>query len=463
MKDKDLSRAIWLIAALTLFRIGALIFTQAPIHGDEAQYWSWAKDLDFGYYSKPPMIGWVIAFSTTLFGDGAFGVRFLSPLLHGGTALIILAIGRHLFGNRVGAWSGITYALIPGVSWASTLISTDTPLLFFIALATLFYVRGNAVGTGFGLGLGFLSKYAMSYWLIGAALDQALRKDRWSLGQIAIMLTIGVAVLVPNIIWNAGQDFVTVAHLGENANLHSKAGGLSGLVDFWGSQFGVFGPFIFLALIAALASPTTWRDPNMRTLALLALPPLIVVSTQAVLSRANANWAVAAYVPSVPLIANWLITHARFRFVLPATLGLHGIVAALIAVVIIFPASIPYRPLEKAHLKLMVGPDLGAALEGRMDLPLLTDDRMTTALILYYRRADDLSQMRRLPHPQNAITDHYQMTRPLDYCDSKGLHLLVARRANVPNILSAIAKTEQIKAGRFTYHLTIVEPSHDGC
>ncbi len=463
MQHRDMRTAFWVIAALTLFRLGILVFTQAPIHGDEAQYWTWAKDLDFGYYSKPPMIGWVIALSTAIFGDGAFGVRALSPLLQGGTALIVMMIGSHAFNARVGALSGLTYALLPGVSWAATLISTDTPLLFFIALSTLFYLRGQAAYTGLGLGLGFLSKYAMSYWLIGAALDQAFRKNRWPLSHIVLAFALGLLVLTPNIIWNAGQDFVTVAHLGDNANLDAERGGFEGLIEFWGSQFGVFGPLTLLALIGALVSPSTWCNPTARSLALLTLPPLIVVTAQAILSRANANWAVAAFVPAVPLMVNWVCSLPKLRFVLPASFTLHGIIAAIVAVLVIFPTAIPYRPIEKAQTKLMVGPDLGTLLESHVDLPIITDDRMSTALILYYGRDLPLPPIHRLPHNQGAVTDHYQMTRPYDACEYDGPRLLLARHHKALPGHTPLSETQSVTAGRFTYHLTILVPDDGTC
>ena len=191
--------ATYVILGLTLLRLLLLAFSQMPIHGDEAQYWSWGKDLDFGYYSKPPLIGWLIGLSTFALGDDPFGVRFLSPVLHGGTALLIMATATHAFGDRIGAWSGITYALLPGVSWASMLVSTDTPLLFAIALATHFYVRGNAVGSGIGLGLGFLSKYAMSYWVLGfLAEGRSGLHFGFAVSLIAVVLLL-VFVLVQNL------------------------------------------------------------------------------------------------------------------------------------------------------------------------------------------------------------------------------------------------------------------------
>lgn len=460
--------AVIAILALTALRVGVLAFSQMPVHGDEAQYWTWAKDLDLGYYSKPPMIGWVIAATTALMGDAPWALRLGAPLLHGGTALLILLTAAHAFGPRVGAWSGITYALLPGVTWASTLMSTDTPLLFFIALATYFYMRGKPLGTGLGVGLGFLSKYAMSYWVIGALIDQIFRKDRMTLPMVLGAAALAVAVFSPNIFWNMGQDFVTVAHLGENANLESERGGFAGLFEFIGSQFGVFGPLTFAALLAALATPATWTRRETRTLALLALPPLLVVCAQGFLSRANANWAAAAFVPAVPLVVQWaLIQVPRFKFILPATLGLHGLVAALVAVIVITPTAVPYRPLEKAYVKLMVGPDLGrevaAYAAGKTFSHIVMDDRMSTASLLYYGRDADLPPITRQPHATGAVHDHYQMTRPFAACAATGPVLYIKRHKGWPEYLAPAGAPQSITAGRYTYTLTPAKVLKDSC
>ena len=40
------------------------------LHFDEAQYWEWSQQLDWSYYSKGPLVAWLIAASTGLFGHG---------------------------------------------------------------------------------------------------------------------------------------------------------------------------------------------------------------------------------------------------------------------------------------------------------------------------------------------------------------------------------------------------------
>ncbi|MCA9266971.1 MAG: hypothetical protein KDA41_00795, partial [Planctomycetales bacterium] len=74
------------ILAVTLVRLAVLTVLAIPLSMDEAQYWIWSRALDFGYYSKPPMIAWLIGATTSLCGDGEACVRATSPILHAATS-----------------------------------------------------------------------------------------------------------------------------------------------------------------------------------------------------------------------------------------------------------------------------------------------------------------------------------------------------------------------------------------
>ena len=57
------------IGAITVFKIVAIFLTNYSLFGDEAQYWLWSKSFEFGYFSKPPFIAWMIACYSWLFGS----------------------------------------------------------------------------------------------------------------------------------------------------------------------------------------------------------------------------------------------------------------------------------------------------------------------------------------------------------------------------------------------------------
>jgi len=89
------------VAAVTAARIAALASDRTDLFVDESQYWLWGQSLDLGYYSKPPLIAWLIRGVTELLGsDAPFVVRLPGAILHGAAALIVGAVAARLLDAR---------------------------------------------------------------------------------------------------------------------------------------------------------------------------------------------------------------------------------------------------------------------------------------------------------------------------------------------------------------------------
>ena len=67
---------------LFLLKIGAYNFTTFNLFGDEAQYWLWSKDIDFGYFSKPPFLSWIIRVYTEILGSSFVSLKLLPSLVY---------------------------------------------------------------------------------------------------------------------------------------------------------------------------------------------------------------------------------------------------------------------------------------------------------------------------------------------------------------------------------------------
>ncbi|HEY8573936.1 glycosyltransferase family 39 protein [Phenylobacterium sp.] len=340
----DWRAAILLAAGLTLARIVALFRTPLELYPDEAQYWLWSRVLDFGYYSKPPMVAWTIWATTALGGDAEAWVRLGAPLFQAGAMLLVFAIARRLYGGRVALAAAGLYALAPAIQLSAVVIATDSPLLFFLGLTILAYValqtaEGRnrlllAAGVGAALGLAFLSKYAAVYGLVGIALHVVLSREArrpWSLAAIGLAVLAFAAVLAPNLVWNAQHGFSTVQHTAANAAWGGRQlFNFEELGEFLGTQFLVFGPIPFGALIVGLVLGLRRRHWDRSDLLLLCftLPPLLIVTGQAFISRANANWSGASYLPGAILAAAWLMRWRARRW-LTAALALQAVLAAV--------------------------------------------------------------------------------------------------------------------------------------
>lgn len=132
--------ALALVAALAMARLIALFRSPLELYPDEAQYWLWSRTLDFGYYSKPPVIAWSIWATTALGGDSEAWVRLSAGLYQAGATVVVFLIGRRLYGGAVGLAASALYALMPGIQLSALVAATDAPLLFFMGLAILAYL-----------------------------------------------------------------------------------------------------------------------------------------------------------------------------------------------------------------------------------------------------------------------------------------------------------------------------------
>ena len=336
---------IWLIAALLVFRLAALFISPLGLHGDEAQYWAWSKTLDWGYFTKPPLIAWVIWTTTSIFGDAEWAVRLSSPVLHSLTAFIIFRTARFAFDSRTGFWAAAIYLLMPAVWLSAGIVSTDVPLLLCWALALNAWLHlrekatwPRAAQLGAAVGFGLLAKYAMLFFLpvLGLAFlfDKPTRKAlNCAKGYCAGVLTL--VIFAPNIWWNFAHDFATVSHTAENANIES---GIPfhpmELLSFLVDQMAVFGPVTFILFILALIAALRGKlDRPALWIALFGLSPLLIISIEALLSRANANWAVTTYIAASiltahfgvkfwPKVKNWLVYGVAAQSILCLGLGL---------------------------------------------------------------------------------------------------------------------------------------------
>jgi hypothetical protein len=397
--------ALIIVGILTVLRLLALSFQGLNLGADETQYWHWAQTPAFGYFSKPPLIAWLIAGTTSIFGDSEFGVRFLSPILHGLTALAIYRLAETLYDTRTALWSAIVYISLPAVSLSAALITTDVPLLLCWALALMIFVEAldkptlsRAALMGVAIGFGMLSKYAMAYFILCAILaaiwEPGTRKLVFSpFGAVALL--VALIVLAPNIYWNATHHFPTVHHTVANANLHENQVNPRGLLVFLGSQFGVFGPILFGTLLyigAFMLSERTRAPSPDRLLASFSFPVILVACLVAFLSRANGNWAAPAFVAATPLVVNALLVSGRRRL-FSASLYFHIIVAAVFMMGVAAPALadfIDFAPISNGLKRERAWPELGGRIAIRAaDAPytaILSDDRELMGELLFYVR-----------------------------------------------------------------------------
>lgn len=453
----------WLAIALLglcIFRIWALRYNATDLFFDEAQYWFWGQEPAFGYYSKPPLIGWIASLTSAVCGDSTFCVRLPSPLLHTVTATIIYLIGRRLHGPMVGFWAALTFATLPGISLSSAILSTDVPLMLGWALALWGFVAlletddwWPTAALAAGIGIGLNAKYAMAFFFLSAAVYLAVTpyaRKLLSDARLWVGVGVGILAIAPNLAWNLSHSFATFSHTADNAKWGGGLINVGKALEFIGSQFGVFGPILFAALIAITIR--AWREgltePD-RLLLSFTLPVLLIITVQAFLSRAHANWAAVAYVAGSILVPAVLLRHDAGRW-LKSSLALHLAIIVVLSAGLAFAGRFTLPGIGDPFQRLVgwkgIADDAEALLKAARDRgtpfrAVMTDDRPITAELIYYMRHDPTPV---LAWQEGARPlDHYELTRP--FRDPAQVPVLfVSTRPNADQILSRFGRVTPI-------------------
>ena len=325
---RALAVALALLAGLVLARLVTGFFWDVPLSIDEAQYTVWARELQPGYFSKPPVIAWAIAASTGLCGDeSATCVRMLQPLALAGAALGVMATAWQLWQSRaIALWAAAIFLSLPLVSFYSQIATTDGWFLLWWSWSLWALVFSLRLGLGrnkdgleelgwvmVGLfaGLGLMTKYSMGVFVLTAILCLFIVRRLYLVGPL-LGIFVTLLVISPNLFWNAEWGYPTLAHTADISRVGQDTGLHPGnLLGFWLSQFLVMGPlvmttfFVFTAqMVMRRVFHLPWVRDNGLLFSLAAIWPFfLVISLQSLTGKVEANWAAPAAVGLSLLVA----------------------------------------------------------------------------------------------------------------------------------------------------------------
>jgi len=296
----------WLWALLALWRLGFLALVPLELSADESYYWDWSRRLDWGYYSKPPLIAWINALSTGLLGSTDFTVRLPATIFSSAALWFVYALARRMFSARVGFWAFVLAAASPANCALGFIMTIDAPLVCFwsIALYALWKILesprpepGLELVYIFACGLGILAKQMMMVFALLTLLFAVISPDdrpRLRQPRYYLMTFLPLFFLAPTIWWNYRNQWITVQHTGHHFEAHTwtVARAISTFGEFIGTQLFVTSPIVFVLFVAIAACflwgyKTTGR--RVRYLLLFSAIPLLVFVLMSFRQRINPN------------------------------------------------------------------------------------------------------------------------------------------------------------------------------
>jgi hypothetical protein len=215
-------------------------------------------------------------------------------------------------------------------------------------------------------------------------------------------------------VWNAEHGFPTAKHTAADFGWQSPYVHPVALLEFFGAQFGLFGPILLVVLARAgfreLRGP---RDPNKTLLLCFALPVLALLIVQALLSRAHGNWAATVY-PAASIFVTAVLLEGGRQRLFNVSFVLHLVLAAAIATAPAFARTWPMFEQLKFLRSSLGWEDTAGLIRERLAEErygaLLVGSREMAAELLYYLRDSPVPlfvwQRGGAPHY------HYERTRP---------------------------------------------------
>ncbi len=317
------ARRFYLMLALILiWRIVYIAIAPLDLVPDESYYWDWSRRLDWGYFSKPPMVAWINALSTGLLGASDLVVRLPAALLSCLAVLGVFLLARSIYNSKVGFWAAALSLAAPGSSALGFIMTIDAPLLacwsFALYLLWRNLEKGAAVSgwvllLGPVIGLGMLSKEMMlTFPLIMFLFMLLSSKARSNLAKPWPYLTVltALAMILPTIAWNIRQGWITAEH--SISHLDAPSGSFFDfLITFpesLGLQMLIISPLTFILFTAVgggLLIRFKEHDPAVRMLFMYSVPALLIFTILSFNQHINGNWPAVFYPAGMILLAAW--------------------------------------------------------------------------------------------------------------------------------------------------------------
>lgn len=281
---------IFLILLPTLLRVWFVATGQLGLVQDEAQYWDWTRHLQLTYYSKGPLIAWIIALFTWLLGNTELGVRMGSIVGAALFPLLLWWLVAVLWKRPVLAVLAVFLAAVsPLFEALGILMTTDNPFVLCWTLSMIaLYAASTPDDSGrdrglwpflllaLAFGVGILAKYTM-LGLVGLVVAYGILLHRGGVlpgrfwPRLFVSLVVGVLLgFLPTLIWNMQNDFVGYKHVlhligltGEGSKTIFR---LSRVPEYLGAQLGFALPWWFwMMLVAGLsAARQVWQGAVLR-------------------------------------------------------------------------------------------------------------------------------------------------------------------------------------------------------
>lgn len=428
-KSTRVSYSAILLGALTvlsLFRVCYILWGPLDLSPDEALYWDCTRRPELSYYTKGPLIVYLMLLSTHVFGTTVFGVRVLAVVFSAASSVLLHKLCISMFKDSkeaqfIGLSAAMLFQITPLYAAYGVIFTIDSPFVFLwiASLYTFWKIidnseRGNDSGLvlwialGVLTGIGFMAKYIMAFFYICAFLFLLLTENRRLLktSKPYVAFIVGVATLSPVIIWNAAHGWVTLKHTAGHAHV---ADGLQilplSLLEFIGSQLGVVTPVILVLTLIALCKLKGSQKGDF--LFWFSIPVLVFFTVKSIQGKVQANWPMTGYITGIIAASSVYYTKEAFKAMsirVKRTIVIGTAAALVVTAVGHFPSVLHLNPDHDPASRLRGWLEFGSVItklyselkqEGKTypygtEVLLVSDKYQVTAQMAFYTQGNPL-------------------------------------------------------------------------
>ncbi|HEY3676118.1 MAG TPA: glycosyltransferase family 39 protein [Candidatus Tumulicola sp.] len=327
-------------AATFLFHLAA-----NPHYGffrDELYFIICGQHPQWGYVDQPPVIP-LLAAGSQIFGHSLVALRAVSALFAAGSVFVTCRLVQEFEGSAFAQiLSAVCVTLSPILATFGMMLGPDSVGLWAWPLIALYVgrlARGADprwwLGVGAAAGIALESKYSAAFFLVAAFVGVVFTRTRSVLKTpwFAWGALLGVAIALPNVLWQAHYGFPMVellrnGQLGKNVVLDP--------LSFVLQQFVITNPILAIVWIAgliwALLTPAA-RWIGIGFVALLVLMIALHAKSYYMCDAYPALFALGAVA-----VERWT---SRARFLRPA-----AVVLAALAGFVLIPLALPVLPVQ---------------------------------------------------------------------------------------------------------------------
>jgi len=296
-----------LAVALAVAVVHVLTNGRYGFHRDELQVLSDARHMDWGFVAYPPLTPFVERISLSIFGLSLIGLRMFSVIANATAIFFTGLIAREVGGGRLAQFTAaLAVALSPLPLFEGTEFQYTTFDYLWWVLIAYFVIRllktenpRYWLAIGAFIGIGFMTKYTMGFYLAGILGGVVLTRARRYLisGWFWAGMALGLAICLPNLIWQVKHGFISYHFL---QHIHKRDVGEGRADGFWRDQFLICtNPMAAALWIPGLVG--FFRDRRYRMMAWMYVIPLLLFAV----GKGRGYYVGAAYPMLMAMGAAW--------------------------------------------------------------------------------------------------------------------------------------------------------------